>query len=304
MRLKRLQPYVPLVLGPAFFAGYLYGQKRNESSTLSNELLHTSVIKQQRITQDVKNEFIAPTQIILIDWDNCLCNTFPTIQKRLSLVANEIERRHPDCIIDKGLLYIPWTQEFSEHLKSIFGDDYWHEAQVLYFEYMDHKDVPPKKPFPGAEDLLRALLNERIPFVIVSNSSTRLVKHGIELFGWNDIFEDCSIIASDSVSPRTKPDPYHFITAIKSLYPEIQNSGITEVVIVGDGADSDMLGALNLANVLSEHNISVSAIWMTHNDSIKCRLRSFGSFIDLQKELMPSGESQDLDSRTSICRHT
>ncbi|MBX9585985.1 MAG: HAD hydrolase-like protein [Gammaproteobacteria bacterium] len=303
MRYKHLQRYVPLVLGPTFFAGYLYGKKRNESDMLSKNFNSTTIIKQQIVSPNKKNEFMKTDHIVLIDWDNCLCNTFPTIQKRLSLVASKIEQRHPECNIDRCLLRKPWTQEFSEHLKSIFGDDYCHEAQVLYFEYMDHKDVPPKKPFPGAEDLLRALLKERIPFVIVSNSSTKLVKHGIELFGWNDIFEDCPIIASDSVSPRTKPDPYHFMTAIKSLYPEIQNSGITEVVIIGDGADSDMLGALNLANVLSEHNIAVSAIWMTHSDSIKCRLRSFSSFIDLQKELIPSREYQDLDSRTSLRRH-
>ncbi len=303
MRLKHLQKYVPLLFGPTFFAGYLYGEKRNSSPVLNNDLMPTASIKQRGTDHELKSKRINSHQIVLIDWDNCLCNTFPTIQKRLSLVASEIEQRHPEFIIDRTILNKPWTQEFSDHLKSIFGDDYWQEAKILYFEYMDHKDVPLKKPFPGAEDLLRALLNEGIPFAIVSNSSAKLVKHGIELFCWKDIFENCPIIASDSVSPRTKPDPHHFMTAINSLYPVIEGSDITEVIVIGDGTDSDMLGALNLANILYEHNIAVSAIWMTHNDLIKCQLKSFSSFVDLQKHLIPPRDSYEYDSRGALKRN-
>lgn len=298
MRSKGFKNFTaPLVMGATFFSGYLYGQhhqRQRESDLKQMVTLSNNQQRKENLTLNASSS----KRVALIDWDNCLCNTMPRAQKRLWLVSQELERRYPGYHVDQDSLSAPWTKEFSEHLNILFGEQHVQEAKALYFEYMDHHEIPPKQPFPGAREFLESLIKANIPIAIVSNSSNNLVHHGIAHFGWGDLLGDSPIIASDHVLPNTKPNPEHFIKAIASFEPTLRISDIEEVIIIGDGADSDMLGAMNLANKFASEKIKVYAIWVTHGTATHCRLKAFSNFADIHASLVQPNDGivSDFDS--------
>lgn len=260
----------PLIGGAAFFAGYTY---RDSKPSLNPVKMHTL------------------PHAVLIDWDNCLCNTAPRILKRLQLVATELKRRHPKIEIEEAKLLIPMTDTLKSHLQNLFGEAYSTEAYSLYMEYMNHKDIPEKKPFPGAAEFLQQLINEGIPFAIVSNATNNFVKQGIDDFAWNDLLKDVPVITEDDVGSRNKPNPFHFLVALERLNINLNTTENINIKIIGDGLNSDILGALKLADQIAQPHINISAIWVNHDRPLQCQLNSVSSFDEMQHLLFPASQS-------------
>ncbi len=260
----------PLIVGAAFFAGYTYRDSQPSLNPVKTQPLPHAV---------------------LIDWDNCLCNTAPRILKRLQLVAAELKRRHPKIEIEEANLLMPITSTLKTHLQNLFGEAYSAEAYSLYMEYMNHKDIPAKKPFPGAADFLQQLINEGIPFAIVSNATNNFVKQGIDDFAWNHLLKDVPIITEDDVGSRNKPNPVHFLAALERLNINLHTEGNINIKIIGDGSDTDMLGAMKLAEQIALPHINISAIWINHGRPLQCQVNAVSSFDDVHQLLFSTSQS-------------
>lgn len=265
---KRIRSFWPIIMGPTFFySGYLLGKYRENPLPSVNQ------------------------RVVLIDWDNCLSDTMPRIIIRMHLVYNELKQRHPELEIDKETLSVPFTGELSQHMHATFGNAYGLEAKNLYMEYMNHPDIPPKRPFPGAAEFLLTLQEREVPFAIISNGSTSFVQSGIDEFGWKKMLSEVPVITVDDVKKNYKPHPLHFKAALDKLKIKLEDGLETEIIIVGDGADSDMLGALKLAEKLKRPNVKISAYWINHGASLSSELKSVDNFQELQKEIFPGNSS-------------
>lgn len=265
---KRIRSFWPIIIGPTFFyGGYLLGKRREHPLPRVNQ------------------------RVVLIDWDNCLCDTMPRIIIRMHLVYNELKQRHPDLEIDKETLSVPFTGELSQHMLSTFGNAYGLEAKNLYMEYMNHPDIPPKRPFPGAAEFLLTLQEREVPFAIISNGSTSFVQSGIDEFGWQKMLSEVPVITVDDVKKNYKPNPLHFKAALEKLKIKLEDGLETEIIIVGDGAESDMLGALKLAEKLKRPNVKISAYWINHGVSLSSQLTAVDNFQELQKQIFPDNAS-------------
>ena len=218
--------------------------------------------------------FAPEKPIVLIDWDGCLANSMPRIFARLQLVANELKRKYGDAFnVPPERLQKRWTSEFNAHLQDLFGT-FWEEAADLYLgKYFNHPSLPPKTAFIGAREFLESLLDAKIPFAIVSNGDKKYIDEFIHIFGWEKILRDVPVISSDNIKPRHKPHPFHFKQALLQL--GIENPHRHKIIIIGDGVDSDMLGALRLAD---EENYKIHAIWISHDKPVACSLTSVNNF--------------------------
>ncbi len=216
--------------------------------------------------------------VMLIDWDGCLCDSMGQILKRIKIVGEELKIKFPEKYnISDEKLQTRWTREFNSHLQYVFGE-LWEEARHLYNKYIYHEELPPKKAFAGATEFIESIQRAQLPFAIVSNTSTASVKEGIKILGWEKLLAETPIIASDQIKPNVKPDPFHFLQALKQLGVDINNRKEFKIIVVGDGADSDMLGALQLA----EQDFKVTAIWINHAQSIACNLKSANNFLEVK----------------------
>ncbi len=264
---KRIGSFWPILMGPAFYAGYVLGKQGKPHEPKFNQ------------------------RVLLIDWDNCLCDTMPRIIIRMHLVFNELKLRHPNLEIDQETLSQPMTGELSEHMRNTFGEAYGLEAKNLYMEYMNHPTIPPKRPFPGAAEFLQTLLDREVPFAIISNGTTAFVQSGIDEFGWGKMLSEVPVITVDVVKKNNKPNPMHFLAALDSLKINIKDKHEREIIVVGDGADSDMLGSLKLAEKLKLPNVKISAYWINHGASLSSQLKTVTSFQELQEQIFPEDSS-------------
>lgn len=139
-----------------------------------------------------------------------------------------------------------------------------------------------KQAFTGSFEFIESMKKANIPFAIVSNSSKQCIENDIKILGFQKILENVSIIASDNIKPRVKPDPFHFMSALSQLGVDVNNPGRQTIIVIGDGSDSDMLGALKL----SEQGFKVNAIWTNHGKNVDCSLISKNNFIDIQKTVL------------------
>jgi FMN phosphatase YigB (HAD superfamily) len=263
---------VPCVIGLSFFTGYSYA-KMHKTEMLKSEPPKISAVPLLPLKQNIVEK-----TVVLIDWDNCLCDSMPRTYKRLKLVSIELKRRHPDFDISDEKINLPWTAEFSTHMRNLFGDRYAAEAGELYTEFMHHSGLPPRVPFEGSDEFLQALNVAEIPFAIVTNGNKKNVIHCFAEFGWTQLLNNVSIVSVDEVSTRNKPDPFHFLMALTTLNLDLAAGDIEHVIIIGDGIDSDMLGSLKLADEMEKYGITVSAVWVNHNRKVKCHLNTVNSF--------------------------
>ena len=260
----------PAIIAATFWAGYALGNRRNDSQH------HRPLLLSHK------------RRAFLIDWDGCLCDSAPRIIKRINLVATELKRRYPTLQLDESLLLLPCTGELASHLQKVFGESYAKEAHSLYMEYMNHPEIPPKRPFDGAEEFLQKLKDEGTPFAIVSNGTDNFVRQGIKDFAWEQLFSDVPIVTVDSVKTLNKPNPRHFQAALDILKINLDNPDDPfEIIIIGDGKDSDMLGALNFADSIAKPHITVSAFWTNHNKNTPCQL--------MRSHAMPDNPKYELE---------
>ena len=92
----------------------------------------------------------------------------------------------------------------------------------------------------------------------------------------------------DLVKTLNKPNPRHFQAALDILKINLDNPDDPfEIIIIGDGKDSDMLGALNFADSIAKPHITVSAFWTNHNKNTPCQL--------MRSHAMPDNPKYELE---------
>lgn len=116
------------------------------------------------------------------------------------------------------------------------------QAQPIYLDYLERyrRDYMPRTtPLPGAEPLLDALREARVPLAIVTNKREDAGRQTVELLGWSERF--VTIIGADTAA-APKPDAAPILLALQRL-----NAAPADAAIVGD-TESDM-GAGRNANL-------------------------------------------------------
>lgn len=218
-------------------------------------------------------------RVVLIDWDGCLEDSSESISTRLKLVRSKLNEQYNDLDLSDELLLTPWTREFDSHMKLVFGA-YAQEAGVMYKHLIQTCEIT-RKTFTGSTEFLQQLRDAAIPFAIVTNAWRECIETGIKAFGWNELLKNIPIITSDDAKPKEKPHPHHFKCAMQQLGMNIDKPDQREIIVIGDGIGSDMVGALKL----SELGFRIRAVWINHGKDINCKLGSYDSFQHVAKDV-------------------
>ena len=96
-----------------------------------------------------------------------------------------------------------------------------------FMDILDANLAGNTEPMPGADRLVRRLAGH-VPIAVVSNSPTRLVRDGLALQGWLDLF-DAVLGVDDVAAGKPAPDPY--LTAAERL-----GADPTRCVVIEDSA--------------------------------------------------------------------
>lgn len=225
--------------------------------------------------------------VVLLDWDGCLCESTPRIFAKLELIHAGLKRKYPNSYnISNEALKIPWTRELTAHLQLVFGEKYLNEALQLYQECNKNPDLPLKHAFNGAEDFVQSLKRQGVPFAIVTNCQRNILEEAIEMLNWEQLLQDVPTITADMV-PNVKPNKAHFYSALETLGLSIADKN-REIIVIGDGAESDMLGALMLA----AEGHKVSAFWINHGRLADVQLTSVNDFAQARSHIMRQEKAQ------------
>lgn len=125
------------------------------------------------------------------------------------------------------------------------------DAQRVYRDYLRRYAadyLPRTRPLPGAQELLDALREARVPLALVTNKREDAGRKSIEVLGWTDRF--IAIIGADTTI-AAKPDPAPIRHALGFL-----GARPGEAAIVGDtesdmgaGANAGLAAAIGLVGV-------------------------------------------------------
>lgn len=175
-------------------------------------------------------------QAVIFDLDGTLADTEPLV---IGCMLETINAAGHPVARDQLLRYIgPPLPIMLKHMLGLSLE----QAQPIYLDYLERyrRDYMPRTtPLPGAEPLLNALREARVPLAIVTNKREDAGRQTVELLGWSERF--VTIIGADTaVAP--KPDAAPILLALQRL-----GAAPADAAIVGD-TESDM-GAGRNANL-------------------------------------------------------
>jgi phosphoglycolate phosphatase len=160
---------------------------------------------------------------VLFDWDNTLVENWGSIQAALNvaLVAHGMAALDLEQVKHQG------RHSARDIFPTLFGAR-WQIARDMFYAGLS--------VMPGAEDLLNALAECRVPLGIVSNKKGELLRREIGHLGWSHRF--VSVVGAGD-APADKPDP-------APVHSTLENMGLiasNDIWLVGD-TDVDMRAAI------------------------------------------------------------
>ena len=173
---------------------------------------------------------------VIFDLDGTLADTEPLV---IGCMLETINAAGHPVARDQLLRYIgPPLPIMLNHMLGLSLE----QAQPIYLDYLERyrRDYMPRTtPLPGAELLLDALREARVPLAIVTNKREDAGRQTVELLGWSERF--VTIIGADTAA-APKPDAAPILLALQRL-----GAAPADAAIVGD-TESDM-GAGRNANL-------------------------------------------------------
>jgi phosphoglycolate phosphatase len=190
-----------------------------------------TTIEKHSFSRILPNEIKTP-KVVLLDYDNTLVDSwlqdFKTTNEALHALglppmSLEEMQRQPQ---------IPVTQGLSILSKKPLG-----EVEKIYFPIYHKHHKSPAPPVPGAEELIRYLIQQEIHVSIISNKEHSLLNYTIEQIGWKKYFN--AIIGAYPNKP-SKPSP----EIVKDATEGIQIKDKSQIWLVGDAYSTDILCAI------------------------------------------------------------
>jgi phosphoglycolate phosphatase len=168
---------------------------------------------------------------ILFDWDNTLVENWLTVQAALN-AALAAAGRAP---LDLEQVKLQARHSSRDIFPKLFGND-WERARALFYAHFGLHHLAGLSVMPGAEALLDACREERLPLAVVSNKQGETLRREIAHLGWADRF--AGAVGSQD-APADKPDPAPVHLALENL----DMIAAPDIWLVGD-TDVDMRAAV------------------------------------------------------------
>jgi phosphoglycolate phosphatase len=169
---------------------------------------------------------------ILFDWDNTLVDSWPTIHDALNvtLAAFGLET----WSFDETRSQV--RKSLRDSFPKLFGDR-WRDASEVFYERYAAIHVQQLQPLPGAEEMLKFLVDAGIHLSVVSNKKGDFLRQESKHLGWDRYF---GVLVGALDAERDKP-------AIEAVDLALAPSGFQkgpDVWLAGD-ADIDLECAHN-----------------------------------------------------------
>jgi HAD superfamily hydrolase (TIGR01549 family) len=155
-----------------------------------------------------------------------------TVEETMVEAERELKKQCGNDVPKDVDYYTRWNLEILHHLNIYDRDrELAEHIDKFWFDYMEVRLAP------GAIDVLKRLVDQRVKIGIVTNGYESDLEKIIPKMGVGNIFD--VLVAADSLG-RRKPDPEVFLHATRKL--KVSPSA---TVFVGDEYDSDYIGAQN-----------------------------------------------------------
>lgn len=203
---------------------------------------------------------IGSYRAVIFDLDGTLADTEPLV---IGCMLETINAAGHPVARDQLLRYIgPPLPVMLNHMLGLSLE----QAQPIYLDYLERyrRDYMPRTtPLPGAEPLLNALREARVPLAIVTNKREDAGRQTIELLNWTNRFT--TIVGADTAA-APKPDAAPILLALERLGAAPENAAIvgdTESDM-GAGRNANLAAAIGLvgvrdANYLRNHGATHTA---------------------------------------------
>lgn len=169
---------------------------------------------------------------ILLDWDNTLVDTWPTIRDAMNHTLVRFGQK-------------PWSMQeirtrvrksMRDSFPDLFGDA-WPDAADVYYDRYQSIHVDRIAALPGAQDLLSYLHGRGLFSAIVSNKAGHYLRIEADHLGWSRYLGNL-VGAGDAKRDKPAPDPVLMALDGSTLRPQ------DNVWFAGD-ADIDLECAVN-----------------------------------------------------------
>ena len=162
---------------------------------------------------------------ILFDWDNTLVDSWPTIIDALNVTLEAYGKT-------------PWTMDeararvrksMRDSFPELFGDQ-WRQAGEVFYERYAAIHVERLQPLPGAEEMLKSLVDAGIHLSVVSNKKGDFLRQESKHLGWDRYF---GVLVGALDAEKDKP-------AIEVVELALAPSGIEKGPDVWFAGDADI----------------------------------------------------------------
>jgi phosphoglycolate phosphatase len=125
----------------------------------------------------------APPRALVFDWDNTLVDSWETIHH--ALVVTMAAMGHEPWSLDETKARV--RHSLRDAFPRLFGER-WAEARKLYIDTFTAVHLERLKPFAGADELLRTLVERGFYLAVVSNKTGPVLRREAAHFGWTGYF--------------------------------------------------------------------------------------------------------------------
>jgi len=178
------------------------------------------------------------------------------LRRRASRFYQVVQQKLPTCPLPEFDKFFEVFLEFKVKYDNKTDECYsWSEVLddlVLYFQlpvlseyYEEFFDEVPPPLYSGARDILEFIRNLNIPMVMIRNSNLSMVSMENTLRQLDILDYFIYIVTSGEVGYR-KPDAQIFEYCLKKANISTDNLKAERILMIGNEADTDILGAKNL----------------------------------------------------------
>lgn len=193
------------------------------------------------------------TLLIIWDWDNTLMNTRPAVAAGLQDLATHYGQ---SPVSDEEIVNV-MTRHRGEFWQKRFQDDIVSAVEYYIDCYLKHLDLA--QPFEKTTAVLKAVANQHIPQVLLSNKNHDSLLKEVAWHGLESYFS-AVLGTTDFIG---KPDPLFVRPILKQFRPR-------KIILIGDGqSDMDMARNIGATAVLvhrPESNLPRDYTCATLND--------------------------------------
>lgn len=167
------------------------------------------------MTEQQNQKLETSIECVLFDLDGTLIDTAADF----TLVVNQLLAEHDKEALSHEAIHLNVSNGARALVKNAFGIDETHDdfadlLQRLLFLYYQQLNSTTATLYPGLDDLLRQLEEQKIPWGIVTNKPE---KYSVRLLEKLELSSRCSVLVCPDHVSETKPHPEPIFLALEKL---------------------------------------------------------------------------------------